>query len=338
MYALYSKSFAKGAVDLNKRDFYDGFSKKLTSKGKVDGVEFEVNISDKPNAKAQNALDDADATVTVPVDDSFSVAFKAKACKAQPDVTVTGKLKVSDALSAEISAKNFDTDFAKTEVSGAFTYLDPAFSVEGKFGAFDGPKGFNNPDKKYNMASGTLGLSAAIAMDCPFAEGVTVGVQPSFGYGSYKKEDSSSANALVFNMPFAVGGGNKDFQLAFVGGLAMNPGAKPAISSGGLKGLYNINSDLQVAFEVDQQYYKMERELYKAGKVLEEFNFKVGTQYKVSDSVTAKAKYTLNGESKSIVDVAATQKFSGKCSATLSCKFDAAEDKPSIGLTYNLEA
>merc|ERR1712188_122423 len=328
MFALYSKAFAKGAVDLNKNDFYDGYGHKLKAKANHNGVGFELNASDK------TAANDADVKVDVPVDEHFTVSLKTTA---NQDTEVTAALKASDAATVKVTAKNFDLGFATTQITGEFTYLDPAFSVEGKFGAFDGAKCLTTEgegDKattKFSCATGTLGMSAAFALACPFAEDITIGFQPALGYGADK--------APVVNMPFSVGGGNKDFQLAFTGGFVLDD-KSPALASGGLKGLYKIADDLKVAFEVEQVKYKMERDIYKdcrkkTGAENESFTFKVGGEYTVSDKTSMKGKYTYAHGKEASFDLVFKTALEGKCNATAAVKFGKKE--PSVGFTYNLE-
>lgn len=322
MYALYSKSFAKGATDLNKNDFYDGFNFKVASKGSTDsGVSFEVAASDKPNEKAANALDDASVTVKIPVDKAFSVSLKTTAGK---DTEVTTELKATDAATLSLVAKNFDVAAKDLVLTGSLNYVDPLFSMEGKFGLFDGPKCYKTDE--FSAATGTLGASGAFAFECPFAEGVSIGLQPAIGYGKEKK--------TLFNMPFAIGGGGKDFQLAFTGGFVLD-GGKPTPSSGGLKGLYNVSSDMKVGFEVEHMFYKVDaKAVYKEAEKKDNFEVKIGAEYKVSDKTTVKGKGTFK-DGKITFDSVIKTALDGKKTFSAGAKFS--EGKPSVGLTFNLE-
>merc|ERR1711935_353220 len=324
MYALYSKSFAKGATDLNKNDFHAGHNFKVSSKGSASsGASFEVAASDKPNDKANNALDDASITVKIPVDKAFSVSLKTTAGK---DTEVTTEMKATDAATLSLVAKNFDVAAKDLVLTGSVNYVDPAFSMEGKFGLFDGPKCYKDDATKFNYGTGTLGASGAFAFECPFAEGVSVGLQPAIGFGKDK--------SALFNMPFAIGGGGKDFQLAFTGGFVLD-GGKPTPSSGGIKGLYDVSSDLKVGFEVEHMYYNVDaKAVYKEAAKKDSFDVKIGAEYKVSDKTTIKGKGTFK-DGKITFDSVFKTALDGKKTLAVGTKFS--EGKPSVGLTFNLE-
>jgi hypothetical protein len=330
MYALYSKAFAKDAVDLNKKDFKDQYTQKVTAKGKSSkGVSFEVNASNKAS---EGNYTDADVTVTVPVDDKFDVSLKTTGGN---NTEVSASLKASDACTVKLTAANPDMGSkerpTETKVSGEVTYLDPAFSCEAKFCIFDGKSIAKVAEGASKFATGSHGLSAGICFDVPMVDGVTMGVQPSFGL---------DGSGMSFNMPWAIGSGNKDFALALTSGLFVtrsDTGKGIAPTSAGLKGMYKLSDAAKIAFEVEQTYYTFDKyDIFKS-KVdkKDAFSFKVGGSYAVSKDTTLKGKVTLDGKKSPQLDLSLKQALEGKCSAVMAVTVT--DSAPAVGFTYNLE-
>merc|ERR1711988_39644 len=327
MYALYSKAFAtKKAVDLNKKDFYAKNNYKVTAKGKSStGIEFEANASDDNKA---------DLTITVPVDDQFTVKLKTEASQ---DTEVTAELQATDAAKVSITAANPDLETAAMKVTGGIEYLDPAFSVDTSFCLYDGAGAVQaKADKKGFYFTGTSGLSAAIAFDAPMLDGVVLGLQPSFG--------ATTEGKTVFNMPVSFGYAAKDFGLAFTGGVALKQAdgkSSPVPTSAGLKGWFKVNDPPTLGFEVDNVFEKVnDKATFEALKSLGEkdspFTMKLGGEYKLTPSTTGKLRLTYTEKDKLKYDAALKMALEGKSS--LSAGISLTKDKPSIGLALNLEA
>jgi hypothetical protein len=260
MYALYSKSFAKKAVDLNKKEFFDEkqAGTKITAKGKAGGVEYEAN-SDQAKG---------DCKVTMPVDDKCSVSVKVESSN---NSEVEAKLAVADGMDLTLIAKNPDLSKAgDLNLSGKFNYVTSAYSVESEFNLLNG--GFKP------------GASAGITMDCPGLDGVVLGLKPGFTPGN-----------TGVACPIALGYAGSGFDLAFVGGAALVDN-KPALTGASFRGIFKVNGSTSLAFEVDHALYKMGKAGHDDFKKCDASNsMKLGLDYKISGSTSMKAKATFGG-------------------------------------------
>merc|ERR1712070_272203 len=119
MYTVFSKGFAKKATDLNKRDFLDKYSQKITAKSSNALTTFELEASDTPDRDTKE-YNDAKLTVGVPVDDMFTVSL----ChKGNGESEVSTAVKLSDAASMTVAIENPDLGLATTSACVDFTYL-----------------------------------------------------------------------------------------------------------------------------------------------------------------------------------------------------------------------
>jgi len=309
MYALYSKSFAKNAVDLNKKEFVKD-EYKCTAKSSGGGVKYEVEATkngDKGKAKV---------TCEIPVDAGMKVKLETDCCGA---TDVTADIDLADGMDMSLCCKK-PTMTGMDSLSAELTYKDPAFSVESKFGLFQGSamKG-----DKYKYNDGNHGFSAAFAMDCPGLDGITLGLNPAIGFIDDKTQIA---------LPFALGGGDKAKSFAVTGALFHGNGK--GIANMGLRGFFKVSDPLAVAFEVERSDFKVDgwkkiKAVDKAGTT-----FKVGAEYKASSDLTLKAKGTFAG-GKPTMDFAAKHAMGGKNSATFSMQV---ADKTKVGFSYSLEA
>merc|ERR1711871_69706 len=314
MYALYSKSFAKNAVDLNKKEFVKD-ENKLTAKSSGGGVKYELEATkngDKGKAKV---------TCEIPVDAGMKVKVETNCC-GESDVTVD--IDLADGMEMSLCGSNPSMS-GMDSLSAELTYKDPAFSMEGKFGLFQG-SAMGGDKYKYN--DGKHGFSTAFAMDCPGLDGVTLGVNPAIGFIGDKTQ---------LALPFPLGGGDKAKSFAVTGALFHGNGKGVAVANMGLRGYFKVSDPLAVAFEVERSDFKLDDKALwseikpnpKAGTT-----FKVGTEYKASSDLTLKAKGTFTG-GKPTMDFAAKHAMGGKNSATFSMQV---ADKTKVGFSYNLEA
>jgi|ERR1711981_206299 len=216
MYALYSKSFAKKAVDLNKKEFFDDKQKgtKITAKGKAGGVEYEAN-ADQENG---------DCKVTMPVDDKCSVAVKVAGSNSE----VECKIGVADGMDLTLITKNPDlANAAGMNLSGKFNYVTSAYAVESEFNLLG--------------CGGSPNGCAGITMDCPGLDGVVLGLKP--------------GNSKGFACPISLGYAGSGFDLAFVCNAALVAN-KPALNGASFRGLFKVNDSTNLAFEVDHENEK----------------------------------------------------------------------------------
>lgn len=311
MYALYSKAFAKKGADLNKKEFNAGYDNKVTLKGGADGTTFEVNASTftPTDVKKDPKTYTTDVKIETAVDDAFTVSLKIDQGN---DAVVEASSKISDALKVTLTAKNPEPAATNT-VDGEFEFLDSAFSAEGKFSVLD--KGKLN-----------LGVSCGLATGLPGFDGVTVGANPGF-----------SLSGKSLDCPFAVGYGSKTFQLSLDSGYSMAHGG---MSGGALRGWFQTNDKLAVAFEASQSAYTFGKGgTHTAGKATKAddagLTFKVGAEYKLGASTTGKARYTFANGKAGELDLALKQALDGKSS--LSTGFKMTDGKPKVCFTYNLE-
>merc|ERR1711998_818992 len=130
MFALYSKAFAKKAVDLNKKDFKDKDNEvKVVAKSTTAcGVEYEGTV-------ATTSADDktkqvGEMTVKLPVDSKCNVKLGANKDGAG---SVEAEVQASDAAKVTLT---YEKDGGNS-VSGGLEYLDKQFSVETKFKLMD---------------------------------------------------------------------------------------------------------------------------------------------------------------------------------------------------------
>jgi len=98
--------------------------------------------------------------VSVPVDDMLKVSLTSEA---SGDAEVQTEIKLTPAATLTVAIKNPDISFTTTEISGGLNYVDPMFSIESKFKAWDGPK-VTKDDK---FGTGTLGASFGLAFPIP---------------------------------------------------------------------------------------------------------------------------------------------------------------------------
>jgi len=341
MYALYSKSFTKKAVDLNKKEFDDGskMAHKLTMKTKTsDKVEFESNVSDKP---------DGDVKFTVPIDSSFKVGLKATATK---DSEMDTEFKLDSNTTIKATLKN-GSGMDTAVLTGGVDYATEAFSVEGSFGIYDGACVAKcNKDLKVDTVTlgtmGNTGASAAFAFDCPGAECVKVGLQPGFSlFETYKKEGDKNVKDkidAVLNLNYSAALEAKDYQIAVTGGFA-NLNKTATFAGVGLKGWFKYSDSLQCAVEADMAgAAKMQKSMYqKAGKGDGSTSLKLGLDYKLADKTNFKGKLTMvkAADAKSagapVVDLALKTALEGKSTATTFVNFGG--DKPKFGFTVTID-
>jgi len=313
MHALYGKAFAKKAVDLNKNDFYGKHNYKATIKGKTSDCSYEINGSDE--ASKEGKYEAANAKLTVPLDAGFEVTVDSKA---SGDTTMTGSYKVSDAIKTELELKNpgFPIAGSSMAVSGTVTMLDPGYSAEIKFAPIS---------LKTMQLDDKCGASVAAAFPCPGMENITVGVVPAINFSTKK-----------LNAAFSIGGGDKTFQLALCGGVA-DLGASRQATQTALKGFFKVNDLSNAAFEITSGTHTLDDKCYwkAAGEAKSSATeFKVGADYKFSDSTTAKGKVTFGG-GKPVFDFAASTALAGKSKLAAGVKLGGGA--PSVGLTYTLE-
>lgn len=320
MYALYSKGFGKKAVDLNKKEFYDGKAGafKVTAKGKTaDGVEYEGNVSQGHDAK-----------ITLPITKELTASLKEEG---GTKTELTAAYKVSDALKVT-ALLNMDSKKGEAKkVTIDTEFVDPNFSVEGKIVAFDALDGVPCEKKESAMFTNTTGASAAIAFPVPGIDGVSFGLQPAVGF----KTDG----AMAFTAPLSLGYAGKDFQLALSSGLATNYAKEGGyLSTGvGFKGFFKKSSDLSFAFEVDSVNIELNKAVFDTSKDKNKASgaraaavtAKFGVEQKWSDTATVKAKATIAGDS-------TTYDLSYKCCAT-SLGVNTDGKTFSYGLVYTLE-
>lgn len=224
-----------------------------------------------------------DIKIETKVDDAFTVSLKIDQGN---DAVVEASSKISDALKVTLKAKNPDPSM-KGALDGEFEFLDAAFSAEGKFSLM----------KDGKM---TPGVSCGLATGLPGFDGVTVGANPGFANGK-------------LSVPFAIGYGSKTFQ------LSLDSGFDNGITGGALKGWFQTNDKLAVAFEAAQS-----KESALA--------FKLGAEYKLSGSCTGKARYTYG---KGQLDLAIKQSLDGASFVSTGIRCDAGA--PKVCFTYNLE-
>jgi hypothetical protein len=351
-YVLYSKGFAKKGIDLNKNDFQSPHFKVKASGKMASGIKFTAEGSD---TNKDGKYSDAKIEISMPVDDKFNVTLESNA---KQETTVSAEMKVSKDATLKLVAAN--PDFANPTamgVTGEFNFTDPKFAVETKFCLWDGPavgkikKDDKGARKSPFYSTGTHGVHAGFTFDCPGLDKVTVGLQPGIGLG---------ARGMGFQMPLSIGWSDKDMSLAFVSGMAMIPqvtmkkndkgedveefkGHKPDLACAGLKGHFKISDELMFGFEADQQFYKLDGKKLWATKSVEKKaatqTFKCGLQYSADKSTTYKVKTTFTKGSGLDVDLAMKTALAGKNSLVASCTIPyAADAKPSVGVTYNLEA
>jgi len=340
MYALYSKSFTKKAVDLNKKEFDDGsaMQHKLTMKTKTsDKVEFESNVSDKP---------DGDVKFTVPIDSSFKVGLKATATK---DTEMDTEFKMDSNTTIKATLKN-GSSMGTAILTGGIDYVTEAFSVETSFGVLDGPclakcsKTLGVKDVKFGTM-GNTGASAAFAFDCPGAEFIKVGLQPGLCMvDKYKKEgDSNVADgmAVALNINYSAALEAKDYQLAVTGGFA-DVNTSAVFAGVGLKGWFKYSDVLQCAVEADMGgAKKMGKSMYSvADKGDRKTTIKLGLDYKVADKTNFKGKLTMSKAAEGkptapVVDIALKTALEGKSTATTFVNFGG--EKPKFGFTVTIE-
>jgi hypothetical protein len=309
MYALYSKSFAKNAVDLNKKEFVKD-EYKCTAKSSGGGVKYELEATKNGDAGK------AKVTCEVPVDAGMKVKLETNCCG---ETDVTADIDLADGMDMSLCCSK-PSMTGMDSLSAELTYKDPAFSMEGKFGLFQG----SAMGDKYKYNDGKHGFSAAFAMDCPGLDGITLGVNPAIGFIGDKTQ---------LALPFALGGGDKAKSFAVTG--ALFHGNEKGIANMGLRGFFKVSDPLAVAFEVERSDFKVDG--WKPVKALGSkagTTFKVGAEYKASSDLTLKAKGTFTG-GKPTMDFAAKHAMGGKNSATFSMQV---ADKTKVGFTYNLEA
>lgn len=312
MFALYSKAFAKSAVDLNKKEFRDGKDAsgvgKLTAKASSGGVDYEVNL--------KNVADDADFKVTIPVDEKFKASIKTTA---KGDTELEFEVGLADGMKCTLTSSNPTLDKKCPNTNVKVEYLDPAFSVESTI-AVAGKNGLNKKD---------MGFSAAIATACPGLEGVTIGFAPAIGLSKAKPN---------VNMPFAIGTGDKAKAAAFTAAVAAGGDlASLTPVACGLKGFFKVDDKTSVAAEIDYALHKLDGKVgWKPIEVGASSScFKAGVEFKASKAVTIKGKGTYEKHSFAL-DLAAKMALEGKSSFTIGASMSG--DAPKVGFAYNLEA
>jgi len=322
MYALYSKGFAKKATDLNKNDFKDAHTFKLTTKAKsADKVAFEGNVSDNSDVAKM-----ADMKFTVPIDDSFSASIKTTSGglvknektgeqeEKGKETTATCEFKF-DAnlkLTAEVTDFKLPNVQESKKILGSAEYVTESFSVEAKV----------------CKAKGASGAMAALAFDCPGLEVVRVGVQPAVDLND-KDPD--------INLNFGFAHEDKDYQLAATMGTCKLLRTEKALTGCSVRGWFKVSDSVSVAAEFDHvAKMKAGREAWETAKPTKEGNsFKFGVEYKINPSTTSKVKVTSAG-AKPTFDVSLKTALEGKSNAVVCVKLEG--DKPQFGLNYTLEA
>lgn len=312
MYALYSKSFAKNAVDLNKKEFHKD-EYKVTAKSSGGGVKYELEATknkDKGCAKV---------TCEVPVDAGMKVKLETDCCGS---TDVTANIDLADGMDMVVKASKPSLSGNIMEaLTAELNYKDPAFSMEGKFGLFQG----SAMGDKYKYNDGKHGFSAAFAMDCPGLEGITLGVNPAIGFVGDKTQ---------LALPFALGGGDKAKSFAVTG--AVFHGNNKGLANMGLRGFFKVSDPLAVAFEVERVDYKLGKDLWAPIKKGDgATTFKVGAEYKASSDLTLKAKGTYAAGSCKTIDFGAKHSMGGKNSCTMTMQVG---KETKVGFNYSLEA
>lgn len=301
MYALASKGFGKKAVDLNKKDFYDGKTggQKFTAKGKTStGVEWEANTH-------QGEKETKTVKVTIPVDSKCKLACEIKD-KAATELTAS--IDLGSGMDLELKVPNPDlTALAGTDMNATFNYKTADFSVESAFKVYNGG---------FDLVKGGFGGCAAVAFDCPGLDGFKLALKPSITLGETK--------TIVGDVMF--GYDAKDYSFAVVGAHASFNGK--AANNYSLRGFFKATSSTNVAFEVDNVGFKAAKAGY--GAVQEDpkggFAMKIGADYKINSSTTAKVKFS-----------GSTPEFAVKC-ALDNGNVVFANSGANFGMVYTLEA
>jgi len=289
MYPVFSKSFAKSAVDLNKKGFYDDNKglNKVTAKGKAGGTSYEVNT---------NIKGAGDAKVTMPVDDKCSVSIKTTT-KENKEKTgsvteseVECAINLGDGIDLKLIANDPDiANLMGMKVNGELDYKTAAFSVEGKFCK--------------------TGASAAITTDCPGLDGVVLGLNPGYGTGN--------KGAVLGS---ALGWKGDGMELAGVCGLALID-SKPVVTNAGLRGSFKVTDSHTVAFQADQATFKMGKNAHDSFKAEASQTLALGCDYKISGDASAKVKATY-GKADSPIEYDFSYKtaLAGKSNLIFNCK------------------
>jgi hypothetical protein len=265
MYALASKGFGKKAVDLNKKDFYDASaSTKYTAKGKTStGVEWEANQSSGVDKKGADKNSQT-MKVTIPVDGKIKVACELDGVAKS---TLTVNVDLGSGLDWEGAFSNPDINDLKGALGGLenkLNYKTADFSVEGAF--------------KVDPAGG-MGAAAAIAMDMPGLDGFKVALKPAMTTGA---DASKTVDVML-------GYDAKDFSIAALGGYA-SAGEKAA-KNVSLRAFFKASGDLNLAAEYDSTGFKGGKPGYGKVEFKDSTAFKIGAEYKINSSTTAKYKF-----------------------------------------------
>lgn len=145
-------------------------------------------------------------------------------------------------------------------------------------------------------------------------------------------------------MPMAIGGGNKDFQLAVTGAICSVPeDGKSAmkVADTALKAYFKVNPGWDVGVEFAHLSYKLDSKAYYSEKGTAKLDknhglsVKIGSSYKISDTTSAKAKVTFADKGKPQLDLALTNKF-GSSAFNLATKIQG-EGAPEVAFGYKLE-
>jgi len=322
MYQAFSKGFGKAGSDLLKKDFKDKFDHKLTTKAKAaDGTTFEANVSDQKNMDGSHA---ADFAVTVPVDSGLKVTVKTETNEANKSV------KVDYTVDANFNANA--------------TFLNPCMgdNMPGtiEVGANYATKEFSAEVEAQIMKAGKqdAGLVLGLAAPVPMVDGLSIGVRPTF----YKPADDIKSNVLM-NVAYD----QKDYGLSVNTFWTNAIGDKFAYSGLDIVGRASVNADCSVAAkfsQFDAQPAGFPAKAFAAAEQKKKFEVAVGTQYKLSKTQTAKAKFTYgekpNKEKTTMVksmttSLALKTALEGKSNLTLS--MDLAAGAPAFGVAYSLE-
>lgn len=325
MFALYSKAFAKKAVDLNKKDFKDKDSDvKVVAKAKTAcGVEYEGTVANKGTKVGKK--DKGEFTVKLPVDSKANVTIGANKDGAG---SAEVEVQASDAAKVTMKYEKVGTDSA---VSGGFEFVDKQFSVETKFKLTDTKeakaKTLKDPADPESVVTetykptGTNGVSVGFAAPIPGVDGAVLGLNPSYGYLFGAKNDKGvyAAPQSFIACPLSVGYSTKEFQLAMSANTVYAPltaqdpdsyqlgdKSQALLAGWGAKGMFKVSDAINVAFEADQTNFALGKDSFAAfqyGKKDDEDKFsikgqtsvKLGAEYKVCAATTMKAKVTYTG-------------------------------------------
>lgn len=316
-----------------KKEFKDkDFDGKVTTKATAgDGTTFEANFSDKNNGKEGQppVYNDADFTVTLPIDDSFKLKTTAKANR---DVSLNVDVKVDANCSCNFTLENPDiSDKIPGDVLFGGTYATPDFSVE-----LEGQLCKGGDFK-------AMGAAVGLAAPVPGVDGLCLGLKPTLTTIEAGETEGSVRTNLSANLAYE----QKDYHVgvnSFFTNTAAAVDKKPKVGDfkfGGAEATIwaKVRDDLQLAakYTVNSEA-TAGRPAWGPAKLLPalESSFAIGTQYSLSKSQTAKTKVTLSKSFEKITcDFALKTALEGKSNLVLSMQLDGA--KPKFGMVYNLE-